>query len=82
MPLFGPVAFGTIALLALRWRMNVMSLPDEGEALGVPTGLLRIAIVAAAALVTSASVATRRGSSAGSGLSCRIARIGGRFSAG
>jgi iron complex transport system permease protein len=54
-----PVALGTLALLALRWRMNVMSLPDEeARALGVPTGPLRIAIVAAATLVTSASVAT------------------------
>src|SRR5215510_3851530 len=58
-PLFGPVAFGTLALFALRWRMNVMSLPDEeARALGVPTGALRVAIVAAATLVTSASVAT------------------------
>jgi iron complex transport system permease protein len=58
-PLFGPVALGTLALLALRWRMNVMSLPDEeARALGVATGPLRIAIVAAATLVTSASVAT------------------------
>ena len=58
-PLFGPVALGTLALLALRWRMNVMSLPDEeARALGVPTGSLRIVIVAAATLVTSASVAT------------------------
>ena len=58
-PLFGPVAIGTLVLVALRWRMNVMSLPDEeARALGVPTGPLRIAIVAAATLVTSASVAT------------------------
>ena len=58
-PLLGPVALGTLALLGLRWRMNVMSLPDEeARALGVPTGPLRIAIVAAATLVTSASVAT------------------------
>ncbi|MBR0848575.1 iron ABC transporter permease [Bradyrhizobium diazoefficiens] len=58
-PLFGPVALGTLVLLALRWRMNVMSLPDEeARALGVPTTLLRVAIVAAATLVTSASVAT------------------------
>ena len=42
-PLFGPVALGTLVLLALRWRMNVMSLPDEeARALGVPTGPLRI----------------------------------------
>ena len=59
LPLFGPVMLGTLVLIALRWRMNVMSLPDEEtRALGVPTGPLRIAIVAAATLVTSASVAT------------------------
>ena len=59
LPLLGPVALGTLVLVALRWRMNVMSLPDEeARALGVPTGPLRIAIVAAATLVTSASVAT------------------------
>ncbi len=58
-PLFGPVALGTLVLVALRWRMNVMALPDEeARALGLPTGPLRIAIVAAATLVTSASVAT------------------------
>jgi iron complex transport system permease protein len=58
-PLFGPVALGTAVLLALRWRMNVMSLPDEeARALGLPAGPLRVAVVAAATLVTSASVAT------------------------
>ncbi len=57
-PLFGPVLLGSVVLLALRHRMNVMSLPEEeARALGVPTGPLRIAIVAAATLVTSASVA-------------------------
>jgi iron complex transport system permease protein len=59
LPLTGPVALGTIVLIALRWRLNVMSLPeDEARALGLATGPLRIAIVAAATLVTSASVAT------------------------
>ena len=58
-PLFGPVAVGAAVLIALRWRMNVMSLPEEeARALGVSTGPLRIVIVAAATLVTSASVAT------------------------
>ena len=58
-PLFGPVVLGMLTLFALRWRINVMSLPDEeARALGAPTGPLRIAIVAAATLVTSASVAT------------------------
>jgi len=57
-PLFGPIAIGAIVLVALRWRMNVMSLPEEeARALGVATGPLRAAIVAAATLVTSASVA-------------------------
>src|SRR5262249_613170 len=54
-----PVTLGTIVLIALRWRLNVMSLPeDEARALGLATGPFRIAIVAAATLVTSASVAT------------------------
>jgi iron complex transport system permease protein len=58
-PLFGPVALGTLVLIALRWRMNAMSLPDEeARALGLATGPLRIVVVAAATLVTSASVAT------------------------
>src|SRR5437660_10093803 len=47
LPLLGPIAIGTVVLVALRWRMNVMSLPDEeARALGVPTGPLRIALVA------------------------------------
>jgi iron complex transport system permease protein len=58
-PLLGPVLIGSVVLILLRHRMNVMSLPEEeARALGVPTGPLRIAIVVAATLVTSASVAT------------------------
>jgi iron complex transport system permease protein len=58
LPMFLPIAIGTVTLTVLRWRMNVMSLPDEeARALGVPTGLLRAIIIAAATLVTSASVA-------------------------
>jgi iron complex transport system permease protein len=58
-PLIGPVALGSLVLIALRWRMNVLSLPDEeARALGLPTGALRIVVIAAATLVTSASVAT------------------------
>jgi iron complex transport system permease protein len=58
-PLAVAVAIGGTVLVALRWRMNVMSLPEEeARALGVATGPLRVAIVAAATLVTSASVAT------------------------
>jgi iron complex transport system permease protein len=57
-PLAGPVVIGTAVLIALRWRLNVMSLPEEeARALGVSTTPLRIAIVVAATLITSASVA-------------------------
>jgi iron complex transport system permease protein len=56
--LFAPIAVGAIVLIALRWRMNAMSLPEEeARALGVATGPLRIAIIAAATLVTATSVA-------------------------
>ncbi len=59
LPLFGPVAVGAAVLIALRWRMNAMSLPEEeARALGLSAGPLRVVIVAAATLVTSASVAT------------------------
>ncbi|MGC2826540.1 MAG: iron ABC transporter permease, partial [Pseudolabrys sp.] len=55
LPLFGPVALGAAVLIALRWRMNVMSLPEEeARSLGVATGPLRVVIVAAATLTTSA----------------------------
>lgn len=56
--LAGPVLFGTAVLLLLRHRMNALSLPDEeARALGVPTGPMRLAVIAAATLVTSSSVA-------------------------
>ncbi|MGC4397450.1 FecCD family ABC transporter permease [Hydrogenophaga sp. T2] len=53
-----PVGLGLALLLALRWRLDVMSLPEEeARALGARTTALRLAIVAAATLVTAASVA-------------------------
>lgn len=52
------IAAGTFVLLLLRHRMNAMSFPEEeARALGISTGPMRITIVAAATLVTSASVA-------------------------
>ena len=57
--LFGPVALGTLILAAVRWRLNVLSLPDEeARALGLPVIPLRVTVIAAATLITSASVAT------------------------
>ena len=39
-PLLGPVLVGSAILLALRFRLNALSLPDEeARALGLPTGL-------------------------------------------
>ncbi len=45
-------------LIALRWRLDALSLPaDEAAALGVPVARLRLMVVAAATLATAASVA-------------------------
>ena len=58
LPLSAPILLGTLVLLFLRWQMNAMSLPEEeARTLGVPTHVLRISVVAAATLVTAASVA-------------------------
>lgn len=52
-----PVLLGLLPLYLLRWRMNLMSLGDEeAQALGVNTHRLRLTIVAAATLMTSAAV--------------------------
>ena len=52
------MAAGFIALVLVRWRLDVLSLPDdEARALGVEVGRLRLAVIVAATLATSASVA-------------------------
>jgi len=49
---------GLAPMLLLRWRMNLLALPDdEARALGVDTRKLRTVIVAAATLMTAAAVA-------------------------
>ena len=51
------VALGVVPLVLLRWRMNVMTLgEDEARALGVDTRRLRLAVVAAATLMTAGVV--------------------------
>jgi len=51
------VMLGLVPLVLLRWRMNVMTLgEDEARALGVDTHRLRLAVVAAATLMTAAVV--------------------------
>ena len=54
-----PLAIAAMApLMLLRWRVNLLSLPDdEARALGVDVARLRIGIIAAATLATSMSVA-------------------------
>jgi iron complex transport system permease protein len=52
------VLLGLLPMALLRWRMNLLSLPDdEARALGVNTGRLRLVMVCAATLMTAASVA-------------------------
>jgi iron complex transport system permease protein len=52
-----PILLGLIPLVLLRWRMNLLSLDDEeARALGVNTGRLRAVVIAAATLITAASV--------------------------
>jgi len=54
-----PLALAGLApMLLLRWRMNLLALPDdEARSLGVDTRKLRTLIVAAATLMTAAAVA-------------------------
>ncbi|WP_091566428.1 FecCD family ABC transporter permease [Oryzisolibacter propanilivorax] len=48
---------GIVPLVLLRWRVNLLSLPDEeAQALGVPVARLRRVLVAAATLSTAAAV--------------------------
>jgi len=52
------VAVGLVPLALLRWRVNLLALPDdESRALGVDVGRLRLVVIAAATLMTSAAVA-------------------------
>ncbi|MGE5640262.1 MAG: FecCD family ABC transporter permease [Clostridia bacterium] len=52
------VLAGVLPMLLLRWRMNLLALPDdEARALGVDTRKLRMVVVAAATLMTAAAVA-------------------------
>jgi iron complex transport system permease protein len=49
---------GLVPMALLRWRMNLLSLPDdEARSLGVNTRQLRTIVVCAATLMTAASVA-------------------------
>lgn len=52
------VILACVSLYLLRWRLNVLSLPEhEAQALGIPVKPLRIAVIALATVMTSAVVA-------------------------
>ena len=52
-----PLAIGTVVLMAMRWRLNVMALGDEeARALGVNVRRTRLVVVCAATLVTASAV--------------------------
>jgi iron complex transport system permease protein len=53
-----PVLVGLVPMLLLRWRVNLLALPDdEARALGVDTRRLRTIVVSCATLMTAAVVA-------------------------
>ena len=53
-----PFVLGLVPLLALRWRMNLLTVgEEEAQAIGVNTTLLRLIVIVCATLLTSASVA-------------------------
>lgn len=48
---------GMAVLYSLRWKMNALSLPeDEARSLGIPVGLLRVAVIVASTMITAAVV--------------------------
>jgi len=52
-----PIGIGTIGMLALRWRINVLSLGDrEAKSLGVNTRLTRMRVVGSASMATAGAV--------------------------
>ncbi len=52
-----PICIGLIPLLALRWRINILTVgEDEARSMGVNTRLLRAVVIVCATLCTAASV--------------------------
>ena len=57
-PLIIPVFIGLVPLIALRWRIGVLSLgDDEARSLGVNVGRLRLIVIVATTLMTASAVA-------------------------
>ena len=57
-PLFVVTGLGTVFFLLVRWRLNLLSLPDaEATALGVQVRTLRLAVIVVGTVMVAASVA-------------------------
>ena len=53
-----PMVIGLVTLLALRWRINILTMgDDEAATMGVNARLVRLLVMVAATLVTASSVA-------------------------
>ena len=53
-----PMAIGLVILLALRWRINILTMgDDEAATMGVNARLVRLLVMVAATLVTASGVA-------------------------
>ena len=53
-----PMALGVVPLLALRWRINLLTLSEEeARSMGVNTTALRLVVILCATVLTAASVA-------------------------
>ncbi|MCL1834784.1 MAG: iron ABC transporter permease [Oscillospiraceae bacterium] len=53
-----PILGGMLVLIALRWKLNILTTgEDEARSMGINTKLMRAVVVCAATLITSASVA-------------------------
>lgn len=53
-----PLLLGAIPLFALRWRMNLLTLPEEeARTMGINTRLMQLVVICCATLLTAASVA-------------------------
>ena len=53
-----PLLLGGIPLFALRWRMNLLTLPEEeARTMGINTRLMQLVVILCATLLTAASVA-------------------------
>lgn len=53
-----PILLGAIPLFALRWRMNLLTLPEEeARTMGIDTRRMQLVVILCATLLTAASVA-------------------------